>query len=386
MTLSEAMDASGYDLHLFFSISLSWGLCMGFMNKTFRAVTLLFTLAVLVAGCMTGPETQHEPVFYPPLPEKPRLQFLTSISSEDDLTNKKPGLDDFILGGRETDKAMGRPYAVHAIQGKIYLTDRVSNDILLIDLVKNTISPLRAGGQGALLFPTGIWITSDGTKYIADLKRKQVVVLGPDNRFVTALGDSTVFERPVDVAVYGDRVYVCDMQKHRVVVLDRATGKQLTVIGKPGDKDGEFNRPSHVTVDQQGNVIVNDAFNFRIQKFTPNGRFMQRIGVPGSALGSLARPKGVSIDHDGNLYVVDAAFENVQIFNSDGKLLLFFGGPGEQPGSMYLPAGIAVDYANVPYFHKYADKHFKVKYLIYVCNMTGVNKLNVYGVGDWVAE
>jgi sugar lactone lactonase YvrE len=355
------------------------------MNKILFTVSILMATIILVTGCTTGPEIRPESVFYPPLPEKPRLQFLTAISSEDDLTDKKPGLDDFIIGGREeTDTTLGRPYAVQASKGSIYLTDRVSNDILQIDLVKNTINPLRAAGRGALQTPSGIWIADNGSKYIADLKRQQVVVFDRDNRFMNTIGDPATLERPVDVAVYGDRVYVCDMKKHQVVVFDRITGKQLAIIGKPGDKEGEFNRPTHIAVDRHGNLIVNDAFNFRIQKFTPDGKFLQRIGMAGNGRGSLARPKGVVTDHDGNLYVVDAAFENVQIFNPEGKLLLFFGGAGLEPGSMYLPAGIAVDYANVPYFQKYADKNFRIKYLIYVCNMTGDNKLNIYGFGDWI--
>ncbi|MBW4056605.1 MAG: 6-bladed beta-propeller [Proteobacteria bacterium] len=359
---------------------------MKFKNRLLLIATMLLAPAIQLTGCTSTPQIRSESVFYPPLPEKPRLQFLTAISSEDDLTDKKPGLDDFIIGGRETDTTLGRPYAVQATKGSIYLTDRVSNDILQIDLVKNTINPLRAGGRGALQTPSGLWITDDGSTYIADLKRQQVVVFDRDNRFINTIGDPATLERPVDVAVYGDRVYVCDMLKHQVVVFDRITGQQLASIGKAGDKEGEFNRPTHITVDRQGNLIVNDAFNFRIQKFTPDGKFLQRIGMAGSTLGNMARTKGVVTDHDGNLYVVDAAFENVQIFNPEGKLLLFFGGAGEQPGSMYLPAGIAVDYANVPYFQKYADKNFRIKYLIYVCNMTGANKLNVYGFGDWIGE
>lgn len=355
-------------------------------NRSFLIVFILLVPVMLITGCTSAPQIRHESIFYPALPEKPRLQFLTAISSVDDLTDKKPGLDDFILGGKETDKTMGRPYAVQAVKGEIYLTDRVSNDVLQIDLRKNTIRPLRAGGQGTLQTPSGIWIADDGSKYIADLKRKQIVVYDRENSFVATLGDSTSLERPVDVAVYGERVYVCDMKKHQVVVFDRVTGKELFVIGKPGDKAGEFNRPTHLTVDRHGNLIVNDAFNFRIQKFTSDGKFIRQIGIAGNTLGSMARPKGVVADNDGILYVVDAAFENVQIFSPEGKLLLFFGGAGLEPGSMYLPAGIAIDYVNVPYFQKYADENFKIKYLIYVCNLTGNNRLNVYGFGDWIGK
>lgn len=353
------------------------------MEYVGRFVQVLLVL-LLVCGCAGVSATKQEPVFYPAPPNTPRLQFLTAISAESDLSGKKGGLDEFITGGRETDRTMGRPYAVHAGNGMIYLTDRVSNDILQVNLQNNTIRPLRAGGRGALQVPSGIWVAEDGSIFVADLKRAQVVVFDPARRFQIALGDAAVLERPVDVAVHGNRVYVCDMMKHQVVVFDRTSGNLLQVIGKPGLKEGEFNRPTHLTVDRQGNLYVNDAFNYRAQKFSPEGTFLQRIGSPGNALGSLARPKGVAVDHDGNLYVVDAAFENVQIFNQQGKLLLFFGGgTGDLPGSMYLPSGIAIDYQNVRYFQKYADPRFKLKYLIYVSNLLGANKLSVYGFGDW---
>lgn len=348
---------------------------------------LVIAVAALLgfSGCGGGQALRREPVFYPAPPDKPRLQFLTAISSEDDLTDKRPGLDGFILGGKETDRTMGRPYAVHAAKGRIYLTDRVSNDILEIDLTANKINPLRAGGRGALQAPSGICGDDEGNLYIADLKRAQVVVFDRNRRLKQTLGEGGGLERPTDVAVYGERVYVCDMAKHQVTVFDRTSGARLATIGKPGIGDGEFNRPTHLTVDRDGNLYVNDAFNFRVQKFGPDGRYLSKYGKPGNALGSLARPKGVAVDQDKNLYVVDAAFENVQIFNEAGKLLLFFGGGhgDEKPGSMYLPAGIAVDYLNTDYFRKYADPRFRLKYLIYVCNLLGPNRLSVYGFGDW---
>lgn len=359
---------------------------MGAVRSFLHRCYWLLGLCMLVAGCSTTPEIRPEPIFYPQLPQQPRLQFLTSISSEDDLTHKKRGFDDFLLGGRETDRNMGRPYAVHATHGSIYLTDRIANDILKIDLTANTITPLRPGGRGALQAPSGLWIDHDGTLYVTDIRRRQVVVFDRHNRFVTTVGSKDSLERPVDVAVHSDRIYVCDMQKHQIVVFDRVTGQLVTTIGKPGDKDGELNRPTHITIDQQGNLVVNDAFNFRVQQFAPDGAFLKKMGLAGNALGSLARPKGIAVDRAANMYIADAAFENVQIFNPDGKLLLFFGGAGNKPGSMYLPAGIAIDYQNVAYFQKYADKRFSISYLIYVCNMSGANKLNVYGFGEWKGE
>ena len=122
-----------------------------------------------------------------------------------------------------------------------------------------------------------------------------------------------------------------------------------------------------------------------MQKFDSNGKFIKSFGYQGDTIGAFARPKGLDIDMEGHLYVVDTAFENVQIFDDDtAEPLLFFGGFGPTPGSMYLPSGIYIDYLNVEYFRKYVDKDFSAKYLVYIGNMLGEKKLNVYAFGEWI--
>jgi len=157
-------------------------------------------------------------------------------------------------------------------------------------------------------------------------------------------------------------------------------------IGESGAGEGQLHKPTHVTVDKQGNIFVNDAFNFRVQQFDSSGAFVKTFGFHGDRIGAMARTKGLGTDQEGNLYVADSAFEYVQIFNKKGQLLLFFGGPGNGPGNMYLPSGVHIDYENVQFFNKFADPKFKLKYLVYVCNMSGPNKVNVYGYGDWTGE
>jgi len=124
-----------------------------------------------------------------------------------------------------------------------------------------------------------------------------------------------------------------------------------------------------------------------VQKFDASGRFLKFYGFPGINLGGFVRPKGLDIDQEGHLLVADAAFENVQIFDEKtGQLLLFFGGPGMGPGNMYLPSGVHVDYANTAYFKNFVDKDFRLKYVLYVGNMFGPRKLNVYGFGEWIGQ
>ena len=135
------------------------------------------------------------------------------------------------------------------------------------------------------------------------------------------------------------------------------------------------------------NIYINDAFNYKIQKFDSDGKFIKSFGFHGDIVGAFARPKGLDIDRDGHMYVVDSAYENVQIFDAEsGRLLLFFGGSGGAPGNMYLPASVHIDYANTQYYQNFADKDFTIEYVVYVGNMFGLNKLNVYGFGQWTGS
>lgn len=350
------------------------------MKKTVFSLTLLF---VVCLGCASAPvkEATKQTVFYPPPPQQPRLQFLCSISGEHDLGTEQSAFKEFLIG-KISYKALGRPYDIGESKGKIYVLDRMYKKIVILDLAEKKLSFLNDQGIGTLGDPSGIWISEDDFKYVADMERKQVVVFDENNDFVRTYGNKDLFDKPVDVAVYKNRVYVVDIDKNQLFILEKDTGDLIKAVGEKGD----FFKPSHVMVGPSGDVFVNDAFNFRVKKLAPDGNLIEIIGFHGDQIGGFARPKGMAVDKDENLYVVDAAFENVQIFDDQGRLLMFFGGPGNKPGSLYLPAGIAIDYDNVGYFSKFTDPNFKLEYLIYVTNTYGDRKLNVYGFGHWVGD
>jgi len=342
---------------------------------------------IILSGCATAPREMDSVVFYPQLPQRPRLQFLHAITSEEDIGQRQGAVMEFLLGQPTSDKWLGKSYDIASTEGKIYVLDRKYKKLVIIDLANREFDYLRDQRMGALKDPSGICVSEDDVKYVADMKRKQVVVFGRDNKFSRTYGGPDLFDKPVDVAVYENTVYVIDMEKNKILALDKTSGKLKWSTGELGRGEGQLAKPTHVAVDHQGNIFVTDAFNFRVQKFDQHGKFMKSYGFLGDAMGAFARPKGLAIDSDGHLYVVDAAFENVQIFDDEtGQLLLFFGGPGEAPGNMYLPAAIHIDYRNVEYFSNFVDKDFRLKYVVYVGNMFGTKKLNVYGFGDWVGD
>jgi DNA-binding beta-propeller fold protein YncE len=109
--------------------------------------------------------------------------------------------------------------------------------------------------------------------------------------------------------------------------------------GGKGAGKGEFDSPTGIVVDGNGNVLVADTNNGRIEKFSPTGTFLSIIGTKGSGQGQLGAPNGVAVDRTGNIYVADASNHRVQKLSADGRLIAEWKGP--EPG-FYGPRRIAI--------------------------------------------
>lgn len=335
---------------------------------------------LLLSACVETPRDTGT-VFYPPLPELPRVQFLTTINTDKDIGGKSGS---FLFGSDRESAQLVRPFDVAHEKGKIYIADASLRAIVIVDLVAKKFDYIEETKGGPFRNPMGIFIAENGHKYIADAGREQVIVLDENNEFHRAYGKKGQF-RPLAVAVDGDRVYVVDVQESEIEVLDRLSGESIGKIGGTGTEDGRFQWPTRVTLDAEGSLFVTDFLNFRIQKLDKNGRFIRAIGENGSFPGATPRPKGIAVDSKGYLYVVDGAFELVQIFDSNSaEVLMGFGKFGPKPGGNWLPSGVGIDYDNLDYFSKYVDKNFRADYLVYVVNQSGFRKLNVYAFGEWI--
>jgi hypothetical protein len=201
-----------------------------------------------------------------------------------------------------------------------------------------------------------------------------------DDHFISAYGTQGQF-KPVAIAIAGDRLYVVDIMHHQVQVLRKRSGEVQFKFGTAGSKLGELFHPTNVAIGPEGDVYIVETSNFRVQRFTADGKPVRVYGEIGTEPGKFARPKGIAIDHTGRLYVGDAAFENVQIFDNSGKLLMYFGQTDGRADGLNLPAGVTVDYDNIASFRRFADPKFKIDYLILVASQFGPNKVDIFGFG-----
>lgn len=157
------------------------------------------------------------------------------------------------------------------------------------------------------------------------------------------------FVRPIGINVdAAGRVLVADFDSHRVVRLSASLAFDGW-LGRPrnepdaagsgwrfdapravrGDMAGAFARPHGITFDADGNVLVTELDNCRVQVFAESGVPLRRIPAPGSvAPVSLVGPTAARFGADGNLYVADFKGNAVHRYDGEGRFLGWYGDDG----------------------------------------------------------
>jgi sugar lactone lactonase YvrE len=206
---------------------------------------------------------------------------------------------------------------------------------------------------------------------------------GGFRHFVLGEEDETdALVRPYGLAVFEDRIFVCDSKAASVAVFD-LKAKELSRIGNRSP--GRLSRPINIAVDADGTRYVADTGHKRIMvygrddtyqralgdpaKFNPsdvlvagnelfvcdvdNGRVLvldkndgtqkRTIGTKGSGEGQLFFPTNLARDTEGNLFVADTGNTRIVEFNLQGRFTAQFGQAGDRPGMFTRPKGIALD-------------------------------------------
>ncbi|MEM4730105.1 MAG: putative Ig domain-containing protein [Thermoplasmata archaeon] len=179
------------------------------------------------------------------------------------------------------------------------------------------------GGRTAIA-DKGFWTTT----YPATCYGQRVQILSDLNDFVIDMTygvpgtpgcSTTLLNMPMGVGVSpSGAVYVADTGNHRVVVFKNDGDNQADLIINPsgamGSSNNQFNTPIDIDSDLDGNILVADKGNHRIQVFKANGDFIRTIGETGVNLSDafhLNSPSGVHVADDGKILIADTGNNRV---------------------------------------------------------------------------
>ena len=152
---------------------------------------------------------------------------------------------------------------------------------------------------------------------------------------VNGTGQSAEFNQPSGIAVdKNGNVYIADRSNH--VIRKITSAGEVTTFAGSGtagytDETGtaaQFNLPTGVAVDIDGNIYVADQGNQVIRKITSAGvvsTFAGHAGISGTTNGdvSLAQfnyPTGIALDAAGNMYVADQGNNTIRKITASGDV------------------------------------------------------------------
>lgn len=248
----------------------------------------------------------------------------------------------------------------------VYVTDEALNRISIFDKDGEFLSKwgVPGSGDGEFNKPSGIKLDKEDNVYVVDSSNNRVQKFTKDGRFLSKWGTQGSgegqFNLPWGIAIdsKGD-VYVADWRNNRIQNFT-ADGQFLAEFGSSGGaqpvffastaaagelnptqgRPGEFNRPTAVAVDKQGDIYVADWGNDQVQVLSPDGRHIttfsgeaniskwgqDQLNANPDMVRQRAlmrdmsperhfwRPKAIVIDDEGRIIILDSNRNRLQVY------------------------------------------------------------------------
>jgi peptidylamidoglycolate lyase len=229
------------------------------------------------------------------------------------------------------------------VLGSMPTSNIQSNTILIFD--KDNGELIDTWGNNLFIMPHGLTVDNENNIWVTDVGLHQIFKFSHNGKLLMKLGganvsgnDSLHFNKPTDIDVtQSGSFYVSDGYGNSRIVKFSATGKYLFEWGKKGSKEGEFDIPHGIDLDDEGNVYIADRENNRVQTFDSSGRFLKQwtdnsfgnicsisIGKEKSKLFAIDDFTFLKLKHRGS---------DILIFDTLGKVQTRFGRSGTYKGS-----------------------------------------------------
>ena len=199
--------------------------------------------------------------------------------------------------------------------------------------------------KGRLQKPRAITIDGNDELYIVDMTAR-IQAFDLDGNYLR--GWSTPAHdigRPTGLSVdRAGNILVADTHYHRILFYTPQGELLRQIGGTHGLGRGEFGFVTDVAQDSKGNYYISEYGELdRIHKYSHDGTLIKEWGGHGREPGEFLRPQCLVIDDKDQIWVADACNHRIQVFDTEGKFLRMWGEAGSAPGQLYYPYNIVLD-------------------------------------------
>ena len=244
-----------------------------------------------------------------------------------------------VLDWRMPDWRYGKPVGLGVDDaGNLYVPDTHYGRVIVYSPGGRELYQFGESGTelGQFVWPTDVAVMADGRMLVSEYgagetgnnDRVQIFRRGEDGvvraegqigSFGTGPGQ---FRRPQSLLILGDVLWVTDAAGHRLLsysLADADFGTFLRALGDggPSDLPGRFRFPYGLAGDRDGNLIVTEFGNNRVQKIDPaTGESLGLWGQVGGRPGELRYPWAAAFDGKrGRTVVVDSGNDRLQVID-----------------------------------------------------------------------
>ncbi|XP_044881449.1 tripartite motif-containing protein 3 isoform X2 [Mauremys mutica] len=174
---------------------------------------------------------------------------------------------------------------------------------------------VRGRSPGQLQRPTGVTVDMNGDIIIADYDNRWVSIFSPEGKFKTKIGAGRLMG-PKGVAVDRNGHIIVVDNKACCVFIFQSNGKLVTKFGGRGSAERQFagtlDGPHFVAVNNKNEIVVTDFHNHSVKVYSADGEFLFKFGSHGEGNGQFNAPTGVAVDSNGNIIVADWGNSRIQ--------------------------------------------------------------------------
>ncbi len=208
--------------------------------------------------------------------------------------------------------------------------------------------------EGELVKPRAAAIDEQDRLYLVDWTAR-IQVFDRDGRHLQRTWTTPDYRngRPSGLSIDRDGNLLVSDSHYNCLRVYSPDGQLLrTLGGELGTAPGQFSYVSDAVQDAEGFYYIAEFGEAqRITKLDAAGRFVLCWGEPGSQPGQFARIRALALGPDGLLYVADACNHRLQVFTTTGKLVRCWGQPGTERGQLSYPYDLAFSRGSPPYLY-----------------------------------
>ena len=247
-------------------------------------------------------------------------------------------------GKAETEQLYGPSDVGVGPDGTIWVADSSRFQIVGFSPDGQYTGVIKQGEDG--IFPQSFDVSEDNEIYVCDFAHDRIAVFSSDNEFLR----EWEVPQPLEISVRGDRAFVGS--RFGVALYD-TEGTIINVWGSGGKEPEQFDVVRGVAIGEDGTLYTSDTQNKRVKAYDEQGTLLW-VYPESSAEASASEatsssspfqiPTGMTFDAAGRLLVVDPfEFAVISIDPESGEELDRWGDFGEQDGMFAYPTSLDYD-------------------------------------------